>query len=183
MFNDIRGKRVVLLAHCVLNQNSISDGTADYAGCNRDVMEQLLESEVGVIQMPCPELNCLGLDRGDTAGATHPVIEENTRIRGELIKESSMVVLRELVRQVVYQVEQYLKNGFEVLGAVGINRSPSCGVETTSKENREVEGEGVFVECLREELERKGVKIRLAGIKANEPATAVKVVRELVEGE
>jgi len=76
-----------------------------------------------------------------------------------------------------------LKNGFEVLGVVGINRSPSCGVETTSKDNREIEGEGVFVECLREELERKGAKIRLAGIKANEPAMAVKVVRELVEEE
>jgi len=183
MFDDIRSKRVLLLAHCVLNQNSISDGTADYAGCNQDVMRWLVNSDVGVIQMPCPELNCLGLDRGDAAGATRPVTEENTRIRGELIKESSMVVLRELVRQVVYQVEQYLKNGFEVLGVVGINRSPSCGVETTSKDNREVEGEGVFVESLREELERKGIKIRLAGIKANESAAAVKVVQELVEGE
>lgn len=30
MFNDQRSKRVVFAAHCILNQNAISDGTLDY---------------------------------------------------------------------------------------------------------------------------------------------------------
>ncbi|CAG8999029.1 MAG: hypothetical protein CENE_00993 [Candidatus Celerinatantimonas neptuna] len=30
MFEDKRSKKVVLIAHCLLNQNAISDGTADY---------------------------------------------------------------------------------------------------------------------------------------------------------
>lgn len=30
MFNDGRSKKVIFIAHCLLNQNAISDGTAVY---------------------------------------------------------------------------------------------------------------------------------------------------------
>ena len=45
MFTDGRSKKVIFLAHCLLNQNAISDGTAVYPAAFR-------------------ELCCLGLDRG-----------------------------------------------------------------------------------------------------------------------
>ncbi|MGE5484326.1 MAG: hypothetical protein ACM3X4_04860 [Ignavibacteriales bacterium] len=54
MFDDARGKNLVLIAHCVLNQNSISDGTADYPGANGEVVNLLVRSQVGILQMPCP---------------------------------------------------------------------------------------------------------------------------------
>ena len=41
----------------------------------------ILDAQVGVVQMPCPELCCLGLDRGDPNGGERPVVVENTRIR------------------------------------------------------------------------------------------------------
>lgn len=37
--------------------------------------------------MPCPELCCLGLDRGNIYGADTPVVIENTRIRTEMKKD------------------------------------------------------------------------------------------------
>lgn len=39
MFNDGRSKKVVFVAHCFLNQNSISDGTAIYPAANKDVVD------------------------------------------------------------------------------------------------------------------------------------------------
>ena len=54
----------MLAAHCLLNQNAISDGTADYPGTHEEVARLLLEEGVGILQLPCPELCCLGLDRG-----------------------------------------------------------------------------------------------------------------------
>ena len=69
MFTDVRSKRVIFLAHCLLNQNSISDGTAVYPAAFEELIRMLLAQEVGIVQMPCPELCCLGLDRGDPAGA------------------------------------------------------------------------------------------------------------------
>ena len=65
MFDDCRSRRVIFLAHCLLNQNSISDGTAVYPAAFKDVLRLLMDAEVGVLQLPCPELCCLGLDRGD----------------------------------------------------------------------------------------------------------------------
>ena len=180
MFTDARSKAVVFVAHCVLNQNSISDGTADYPGSIREILELLCASDVGIVQLPCPELICLGLDRGNVYGSASPVVEENTRIRGMMGSDSAAEKLKRLVDDVVLQISEYLKYGFEIRGIVGINRSPSCGVETTSKDNMEVEGEGVFIETLRNELDIKGIKIKMVGIKASEPEEAVETVRELI---
>lgn len=81
MFTDCRSKKVILVWHCILNQNSISDGTADYSATNESVLNLLIQSKVGIIQMPYPETLCLGLDRGDIHGAQREVAVENTRIR------------------------------------------------------------------------------------------------------
>lgn len=86
MFTDSRSRRVIFLSHCLLNQNSISDGTADFPSQFDEVIELLMKNRIGIIQLPCPELLCLGLDRGDSNGAKRPVLGENTRIR-ELLSE------------------------------------------------------------------------------------------------
>ena len=81
MFTDGRSKKVVFLAHCLLNQNAISDGTAAYPAAFQELIRFFLDNEVGIVQLPCPELCCLGLDRGNVLGAQSPVTVENTRIR------------------------------------------------------------------------------------------------------
>jgi predicted secreted protein len=63
LFNDTRSKSIVFIAYCILNQNSISDGTASYPGYMKEILELLISYDLGIIQMPCPELHCLGLDR------------------------------------------------------------------------------------------------------------------------
>ncbi|MCK4327866.1 MAG: DUF523 domain-containing protein [Candidatus Diapherotrites archaeon] len=181
MFTDERSKQIVLVSHCILNQNSISDGTADYPAAINEIVELLLKSNIGVIQMPCPELLCIGLDRGNIHGCEEPVVVENTRIRSSLNSPSSTQTIKTLVKQLVYQIEEYSQNGFTVLGLIGINRSPSCGVNTTSMNNREVDGEGVFIKALREELEKKDVHIKMVGIKASEMEKALVSIKKLVD--
>lgn len=73
MFDDVRSKKVVFIAHCILNQNAISDGTAVYPAAFREVVRMFLDENTGIVQMPCPELCCLGLDRGNIQGADSPV--------------------------------------------------------------------------------------------------------------
>lgn len=43
MFQDKRSKKVIVLAHCLLNQNSLSDGTADLPGQFTEIIEKELE--------------------------------------------------------------------------------------------------------------------------------------------
>ena len=172
MFTDCRSKRVLFAAHCLLNQNAISDGTADYPAAHADLVRLLLDAEVGIAQMPCPELCCLGLDRGDPRGGERPVTAENTRIRREMGRPEAARRMEELVRQVVWQIGQYRRNGFQVLGVVGMDRSPCCGVNTTSDRDQEVPGQGVFAAALQDALRAEGLAVPFVGIKAGEDAAA-----------
>ena len=180
MFNDKRSKKIIVIAHCIINQNAKSDGTASFAGTINEVLELLNSLDIGIIQMPCPELHCLGLDRGDITGNLRPAIEENSRIRKVMTQENAIEKMKILIQATVYQIEEYIKNGFTVKGIIGINRSPSCGVETTSKEDKEIEGQGVFVEELQKELLNKGFDIDFIGIKTFEPQKAISAIRNLL---
>ncbi|AOT68965.1 CD3072 family TudS-related putative desulfidase [Geosporobacter ferrireducens] len=180
MFNDVRSKKIVFVCHCVLNQNSISDGTADFPGTNEEIVKRLMEAKVGVVQMPCPELMCLGLDRGDIKGAERPVVVENTRIRKELLKDEQLQTIDRLVENTVYQIEEYLKHGFQISGVVGINRSPSCGVNTTSENDEEVVGEGIFIKALRTSLKNRNIELNIVGIKSSKMDEAIESIDTLL---
>ena len=170
MFTDGRSKKVIFLAHCLLNQNAISDGTAVCPAAFGELIQLLLDHEVGVVQMPCPELCCLGLDRGDVHGADRPVVEENTRIRRAMEKDGPRQKREALADLVAEQVQEYHKHGFQVLGIVGANRSPNCGVETTSDFDREVEGRGAFMEAIAQRLEAAGISVPMLGLKGSDGA-------------
>lgn len=169
MFTDKRSKKIVFIAHCLLNQNAISDGTAVYPAAFKDVITALLDADVGIVQMPCPELCCLGLDRQDAYGAQRPVVEENTRIRRELEKPGRYEHLQEIVETVAGQIREYRKYDFAILGIIGANRSPSCGIETTSDQDKEIEGMGLFMEMLDKRLREEHMQVPMIGLKASEP--------------
>jgi predicted secreted protein len=180
MFTDARSRRLVLVAHCILNQNAISDGTADFPGADERLVRRLLDAGVGILQLPCPELNCLGLDRGDPEGGQRPVLEENTRIRAALDRPAAARILASLVERVVFEVEEYHRHGFTILGLVGIDRSPSCGVTTTSRLGQETPGRGVFLEALRDALSVRGLQVEMIGVKAAQPGPALQRLEGLL---
>lgn len=168
MFEDGRSKKVVFIAHCLLNQNAISDGTAVRPAAFEQLAYALLERGIGIVQMPCPELCCLGLDRGDEAGGQRDVLEENTRIRAERQKPRAHGRLTALVEQVMWQIGEYHRHGFEILCVIGANRSPNCGVETTSAGNVETAGMGLFMDALSRAMEEAGISIPMTGLKASD---------------
>ncbi|WP_297871399.1 CD3072 family TudS-related putative desulfidase [uncultured Oscillibacter sp.] len=169
MFCDGRSKKIVFIAHCFLNQNSISDGTAVCPAVCRELVECLMNADIGMVQMPCPELCCLGLDRGNAEGAGSPVVVENTRIRGALKQEKASQTLTLLAEGVVRQILEYRRFGFEILGIIGANRSPSCGVDTTSDHNEEVEGMGLFMEELSRLLSENRISVPMIGLTGSGP--------------
>ncbi|MFW6040516.1 MAG: CD3072 family TudS-related putative desulfidase [Thermoplasmatota archaeon] len=182
MFTDKRSKKIVVVSHCILNQNSISDSTADFRGTFEPLVNLLIESEVGIIQMPCPELLCLGLDRSDIHGAERPVVVENTRIRNAL-NRSSKKKIKQLAAQVIFQIEEYIKHDFSIVGIIGLDRSPSCGVNTTSMNNEEVEGKGIFMQTLMDELSGKGIDIEFVGVKTSQIDKSLAKVEKLLNKE
>jgi predicted secreted protein len=182
MFDDARRKKIVLVAHCLLNQNSISDGTADRASQFDEIVEFLMANHIGMIQMPCPEFLCLGLDRGDADGSKRPLLEENTRIRELLGEPRHVATLRRKADDLVTQIREYEAYGFQVLGVIGVDRSPSCGVATTSRGGAETPGKGLFLEVLSETLAEHEITLPMIGTKTHEPEASLEKVRQLVDG-
>jgi predicted secreted protein len=181
MFTDQRSRKVILVAHCILNQNAKMDKTAFFPGTALPVGEVLVKSGVGIVQMPCPELRCLGLDRGvSPEEAEMPFQKGNTRVVTQMKQEKALIRCQKLANGVVYQVEEYLKHGFAVAGVIGINRSPSCGVESTWGEDEEVPGSGAFIRVLVEGLAGKGIQLPMAGIKVQEPEQAVSILERML---
>ena len=179
MFNDKRSKKVILVAHCVLNQNSKIDRCACYPGPITEVVAALVAQGIGIIQLPCPELLFMGLSRGIIPENEQSIESEDTRVAAEMGQQANTPAFRELVRQQADLVAEYQKNGFTVLGLVGINGSPTCGVETNWANGVEASGCGVFITALDFACKQKGIQLNLKGIKAREGLVAAKVVESL----
>lgn len=181
MFDDKRSKKVLLIAHCVLNQNAKIDRCAHYPGVINEVAQILINAEVGIIQMPCPELLCLGLDRQVETGIQTTVESEDTRVARRMAEDQARTLCHKLVSDLVFQIEEYQRHGFELVGVVGINGSPTCGVETTWSDNQERQGPGVFIEMLNEASRMRGFSLPMRGIKAYDPQQAVAAVKDLLD--
>ena len=162
--------KVVLVPHCLLNQNSRLAKCAELPAAEGKLIEGLIQREIGMIQMPCPELMVLGLDR------------EHVNIRSGLESRRVRKTFRKMARDLVYQVRQYRRCGVTVLGILGKNRSPACGVEQTWR-FEPGPGTGVFIEELQGELDEQGLAVAMAGIIDSEPDEALAIVdRWLREG-
>jgi len=181
MFTDARSKRVILVAHCLFNQNAKLDRCAFYPGAIREAAQTILDSGAGIVQMPCPETLCLGLDRGTDPVVQPSVEEEDTRIAGEMGLSQARVRMVTMAGELAFQVEEYQKHGFEVLGVVGINGSPTCAVEHTWYDGAEQEGPGAFIAVLQEILEERGISLPMRGIRAARPDEAVESLRGLLD--
>lgn len=180
MFEDARSKRIVLVAHCVLNQNAKLDQCAHYPGAMKEAVQLLIDAGVGLVQMPCPELLALGLDRQVEKGTNPTVESEDTRIAVRMAEQPARSLCQKLVDDVVLQIEEYQKNGFAVAGVVGINGSPTCGVESTWSDDQEREGPGVYIHALQASLAARDIALPMRGIRAYDPEEAVRTLSDLL---
>lgn len=181
MFDDQRGKKILLVAHCILNQNAKIDHCAHYPGTIKELAQLLINSEVGLLQMPCPELRCLGLDRQVVQRAGLTIESEDTRVALRMNEEPARALCHAMINDLIYQISEYQKNAFKIVGIVGINGSPTCGVETTWSNDLEEKRPGIFIQMLDEECRKRGIVLSIKGIKAFEIQQAVTTAKDLLE--
>jgi predicted secreted protein len=162
-FCDYRSHKIVLVPHCVLNQNARAPGAAELPAAVVEIVTGLIERDIGILQMPCPELYAFGLDRA------------HVRVESELRTPAGRALSRRLARDLAQQIRTYLDCGVVVLGVLGKNGSPSCGIEETW-DNGVCPGSGAFIEELAAELSRQGIALEMSGIRDSEPAMGIAAV-------
>lgn len=188
--HDERSGTVVFLSHCLLNENTRYLGGAGRPGNVAEVISSCLEQGIGIVQLPCPEEHAWGgvLKRRLLAiyGAEGSVFFRLKAALFPLMLLYTRRVYRRMARRVANQVQDYVSSGFEVLGIIGVDASPSCGVQTTMNMERAfvqaaglaptattadinaivrgnaIAGRGLFVALLQDELARRGLKLPFA---------------------
>jgi predicted secreted protein len=142
-----KGEEITVIAHCLLNPCTRVKGLG----------RTNYEPSGPVIQLPCPEAIYLGLDRWAVT-RNQIDVPEFRRFCGRLIEPYADLM-------------EMLAAGGCSIKVIGVAKSPSCGVKTTTAgysggrvraaEHEHIPGMGVFMEELTSELVRRGVAFEI----------------------
>ncbi len=142
---DARGREVVFVAHCLLNENTRYLGGACRACCVREVVDACLDRGLGLVQMPCPEQEVWGGVLKRRMLRLYG-LERRSRVAAALVRLARPIAAwyvrrayRRLARRIAAQIDDYERSGLRVRGVIGIDGSPSCGVHTTIDAGRFVD--------------------------------------------
>ena len=138
---DERSHRVVFLSHCLLNENTRYLGGAFRPGVVPEVVGPYLRDGIGICQMPCPEQLAWGgaLKRRLLILYGRPWLRPVIRPLSPVLTAYTKLRYRLLACRVAAQIADYQRSGFGVVGVVGVDASPTCGVKTTLDLNASLE--------------------------------------------
>ncbi|MCB1902689.1 MAG: hypothetical protein KDI18_00995 [Gammaproteobacteria bacterium] len=155
---DPRGGRLVFLIECLLNQNARDLGAAVNPAVSREIIELLADAGIGMVQIPCPEIACLGFERRHPPGQS---------IRDALKAPKPVTCCQRLAEVTADRIQCYLDQQFEVLAILGGNeQSPGCAVHTTAAgESHLNDRSGIFMQALAAELAQRNLCIAFRGMR------------------
>lgn len=165
-----RSKKVVFVSHCLLNTNSKVKGlSTTYAGAFRPLIESFMTKDYGIVQLPCPELQYMGLKRWSMTKEQY----DFPAFRSFCMK---------LAENSVAQMKMYQDEGYELCGIYGIDGSPTCGVAFSCKgfgggcfehydsiEEYPLDEKGIFMESLEALIKEYDIRIQFYGINEANP--------------
>ncbi|MEN1758940.1 CD3072 family TudS-related putative desulfidase [Anoxynatronum sibiricum] len=137
-----RKKQLLLVAHCVLNQNAVIRDWERAQGGFNELVHAMLAENLGIIQLPCPEFAFSGEDRPP-------------RTKNEYDKPAYRTLCCCLAQPVVEQAKEYQRQGYLIKGLVGIGESPSCDT---------LGNRGIFMEVLLAMMSEAGVELKTLDI-------------------
>ena len=110
-----RNKKIAVVSHCVLNQNSVVYDLARCGGALKELVIYLLDNDYALYQLPCPELIYGGMARPQQSYAQYSTPEFI-----ELCRQAAATVAKDL--------RAFIRDGCVIAKIIGINNSPSCSV-------------------------------------------------------
>lgn len=172
----VEKRKILVVSHCFFNDGTKlryedREEAEKERKQKRDFLRKVLTEEVELIQLPCPEFLLYGANRWG-----HVASQFDTPFFREACKK--------LLEPVILSLREYQKypQRFELLGVVGIDGSPSCGVhftydadwggdfsgnpllEQTLSSIERVEKPGIFMEVFQEELKRADIELKFCAM-------------------
>ena len=136
---DNRGKRIIFLSQCLLNQNLRFPGIAVKSGAINELLTPIIEQGIGIEVLPCLERMGWGGVKRETFYKYLPLITKNI---GSYNLPFIKFFLRRWLRiykkkcsnqaiKVVKKMLDYCKSGYSIVGVITTNDSPTCGITKT----------------------------------------------------
>ena len=180
--NLLRSKKIVLVAHCLLNANSKVEGLEEFNSILKELLTFLSKNDFGIIQLPCPELTSHGINRW-------------SKVREQYNNPYYRQHCKKIIEPIIKQVTNYLENDYIISAVIGVEKSPSCGINEScsaknwggdfSAQNQNnldksiiINKEGVFIDVLKEEFKKRGYKIPFFGIDELNIDSSIKKLEE-----
>ncbi|MEG1887325.1 MAG: hypothetical protein RR177_04285 [Oscillospiraceae bacterium] len=163
-------QNILFVAHCILNVSSkvvmfTESEMAEEEALRRRFLSEAIEKGVQLIQLPCPEFTLYGARRWGHVSNQF----DNPFFRAHCCT---------ILQPILLQMKEYTANNnrFHILGVLGVDGSPSCGVAYTCKgdwfgsfEGRyDLErtlatcclenGQGIFIDVLSNMLHEAGIE-------------------------
>ena len=176
--------RIIIVAHCLLNYHSKIIDSDVSNKVSTIIIPPLLQRGYGLLQLPCPEFTHGGLLRWGQSRSQY-----NNRF---FISHCS-----KLAENIINQLEEYLRCSYVVGPVLGINGSPSCGIDfsfdgpwggeigSTDKIAEKagalacVRQPGVFMEVLKSAAIKREINLQWIGVDENNPEVGLE---EILDG-
>lgn len=165
-----RSKKVIFVSHCLLNQNVRAFGREKFSGSFKDLLELFASAGVGIIQLPCPQIEY------DSDGL-------NRKIKPKSAFETNgyRKYCNKISNNIIKQIENYLRNNYEVIGILGVELSTSCGVHQIQNGRKNVPGKGILMEEIEREMQKKNFQVPVLGVNLNNIFSSLEKVQSLLK--
>ena len=140
------GEKIIFVSHCILNQSIRKEKFSKI----KELVKLLTESDVGMVQLPCPKIDCNGKFIRN---------ENNAKIYKKYCEKTSVFI--------VNTIKKYLDANFKVIGILGVEFSPICGVYRINNGKKNVAGKGILIQGIENEMQKKNFQVPIISINLN----------------
>ena len=149
-------RQVVFVPGCMMCPSFQADFSEKNRKWPKEIIPFLLEKDIGIISMPCPEISFGGFKNG-AARLTHGI--------GYYEKLPGFIeYCKKLGHNTAWQIMELSEAGFCVLAIIGIERSPTCAASLLRTNRGTIKRQGLFMKDVLDELTRNSFEVPIIGI-------------------
>lgn len=153
---DIRSKKFIFIPFCLICQAFEAKGLIKkYPAIIKPILEKLIENDINLIQLPCPESQFGGYKNSLSRVPKSIKKYDNPKFRSFCHKLSLDTI--DMIKAIIY-------NNYKIIAILGIEYSPACSINYQYTEKGTIHKQGIFIEELKEGLNNEKIEIPFIGI-------------------
>ena len=169
-----RSKKFVFIPFCSICQAFQAKGIVkyDWKASINPIIQELLDNDINIIQMPCPESQFGGYKNGikrEPKGQKYYNTPEFKELCDKLASETTE------------KIKAIINNDYKILAIFGIEMSPSCAINYQYTNRGMVNEPGFFMEQLKKSLRQENLDIPFIGINRKHINKSLQQLKDLID--